>query len=159
MDEVFEMVCESGAEVIWQPDNVSCDMTPPKCFEKYSLPYYLKQGKKLHERRKIYLVHMDGRLRAIKEMIALSPIDGIESFSFPEIGGDLSFAEAAYAWPGKVILPNFPSSLAAQDERTIVAFVDKLLSEVGPRRPLCFQISETFPPAHGDTRSLCCVDG
>ncbi len=146
MDEVFEMVCESQAEVIWQPDNVSCDMTPPKCFEEYLLPYYFKQGKKLHERGKIYLVHMDGRLRAIKEMIALAPIDGIESFSFPEIGGDLSITHAALAWPGKVILPNFPSSLATQDETTIVGFLDKLLNEVGPRRPFMLQISEDIPP-------------
>ena len=146
MDEVFEMVCESGAEVIWQPDNVSCDMTPPKCFEEYLLPYYLKQGKKLRERGKIYVVHMDGRVRAIKEMIALTPIDGIESFSFPEIGGDLPIADAALGWPGKVILPNFPSSLATQDETAIVTFLDKLLREVGPGRPFMLQISEDIPP-------------
>jgi hypothetical protein len=146
MDEVFEVVCESAAGVIWQPDNVSCDLTPPKCFKEYCLPYYQKQGKKVRERGKVYVVHMDGRLRAIKELIALAPIDVIESFSFPEIGGDLSFVEATSAWPGKVIAPNFPSSLATQDEGAILAFLDKLLSEVGPGRPFMLQISEDIPP-------------
>jgi hypothetical protein len=146
MDEVFEAVCESGAEVIWQPDNVSCDMTPPKCFKEYCLPYYQKQARKVHDAGKVYVVHMDGRLRAIKEMIGLAPIDVIESFSFPEIGGDLSISDGACAWPGKVILPNFPASLANESESTIVAFVDKLLAEVGPQRPLMLQISEDIPP-------------
>jgi hypothetical protein len=30
MDEAFEMIMDSPAEVIWQPDNITADMTPPK---------------------------------------------------------------------------------------------------------------------------------
>jgi len=145
MDEVFEAVCESPAEVIWQPDNISCDMTPPKCFAEYCLPYYEKRAREVHERGKAYVIHMDGRLRAIKDMIAAAPIDAVESFSFPEIGGDTTFSEAVCAWPGKVILPNFPSSLATQEETAIASFVDRLLDEAGSR-PLMLQVSEDIPP-------------
>jgi hypothetical protein len=146
MDEVIERVCESAAEVIWQPDNISCDMTPPKLFEKFCLPYYEKHARRLHGRGKVFLVHMDGRLRAIKEMVARSPIDGIESFSLPQMGGDLTLAEAKAAWPGKVVLPNFPSSLATQDEQTITAFLDGLLRSVGPNASFMLQVSEDIPP-------------
>jgi len=145
-DAAFEMIYKSAAEVIWEPDNVSCDMTSPRYFEKYCLPHYIAHGKQLHERGKLYLVHMDGRLRAIRDLIARSPIDGIESFSFPEVGGDLSFTEASSAWPGKIILPNFPSPLAAQDEMAINSFLDKILDEVGPGRPFMLQVSEDIPP-------------
>jgi len=146
MDEVFAMVCESEAEVIWQPDNISCDMTPPTLFKRFCMPYYTKHAVRLHGHDKVFLVHMDGRLRAIKEMIAQCPIDGVESFSLPEIGGDLTLAEARAAWPGKLVLPNFPSSLATQDERTITAFLEELLGNLGSYSPFMLQVSEDIPP-------------
>jgi hypothetical protein len=146
MDEVFARVCESEAEVIWQPDNISCDMTPPALFEKFCLPYYSKHSQRLHERQKVFLVHMDGRLRAIKKLIAQCPIDGIESFSLPVIGGDLTLAEAQTAWPGKVVLPNFPSSLATQDDGAITAFLEEVLGNFGSHAPSMLQVSEDIPP-------------
>ena len=146
MDEVFASVCESEAEVIWQPDNISCDMTPPAWFREFCLPYYTKHANRLHERDKVFLVHMDGRLRAIKEMIAECPIDGIESFSLPEIGGDLTLAEARAAWPGKLVLPNFPSPLATQNPQTITGFLEELLENSGSRTPWMLQVSEDIPP-------------
>lgn len=146
MDEVFARVCESEAEVIWQPDNISCDMTPPTLFERFCLPYYTKHGNCLHERNKVFMVHMDGRLRAIKDMIARSPLDGVESFSLPEIGGDLTLAEARTAWPGKLVLPNFPSPLAAEDDQTIMAFLQELLANLGSNTPFMLQVSEDIPP-------------
>ncbi len=146
MDEAFDLVCESEAEVIWQPDNISCDMVSPKYFEKYCVPYYQKHGTRLHEKGKIYVVHMDGRLWAIRDLIEHIPIDCIESFSSSEIGGDLSLSDARAAWPGKVILPNFPSTLATQDEGIVIAFVSALRNEAGPRTPFVLQISEDLPP-------------
>jgi hypothetical protein len=146
MDEVFARVCESEAEVIWQPDNISCDMTPPNMFARFCMPYYARHAQRLHESGKIFLVHMDGRLRAIKEMIAHCPIDGIESFSLPIMGGDLTVAEAQAAWPDKVILPNFPSSLATQDERAITAFLQEWLGSLGSHTPSMLQVSEDIPP-------------
>jgi hypothetical protein len=146
MDEVFATVCESEAAVIWQPDNISCDMTPPTLFERFCLPYYSKHAQRLHERDKIFLVHMDGRLRAIKEMIARCPIDGIESFSLPEIGGDLTLAQAQAAWPDKLVLPNFPSPLATQDDRAITVFLEELLANLGSNTPFMLQVSEDIPP-------------
>lgn len=146
MDEVFERVCESAAEVIWQPDNISCDMTPPKMFQTFCIPYYSKHATRLHERGKVFLVHMDGRLRAIKDMIAKCPIDGIESFSLPEIGGDLSLTEATVAWPDKLILSNFPSPIATQDERAITAYLRGLLGNLNSDTPFMLQVSEDIPP-------------
>jgi len=146
MDEVFELVCESNATAIWQPDNISCDMTPPKYFERFLLPYYIKHGEQLHDRGKVYVVHMDGRLKAIRELVARTPIDCIESYSFPEIGGDLSFAQARAAWPDKVITPNFPSSLATQSKERIVSFVRDFLEEIKPYKAVMLQVSEDLPP-------------
>lgn len=145
MDEVFEIACESQAQVIWQPENISCDLTSPKYFEKYCLPHYQNHGAQVRAKGKTYVVHMDGRVRAIRDLVARCPIDCIESLSFEEIGGDLPFSEACAAWPGKVILPNFPASLALQDDKAISSFFEAFRKEVGPHKPFMVQVSENIP--------------
>jgi uncharacterized protein YheU (UPF0270 family) len=147
MEEVAERVCESEADVVWLPDNITSDMTPPSMFEEHCLPYYTKLAEGLHEHNKVLIVHMDGRLRALKGAIGRSPIDAVESFSLPAVGGNLDIAEARIAWPGKLILPNFPSPLATRDEQTIQNFVEKLVMDFGTDTPFMLQVSEDIPPA------------
>jgi len=145
MDEAFEMTCESEVEVIWQPDNVTADMTPPDCFKKYSLPFYEKHARQLKSAGKLYLVHMDGRLKPLKDLIGRCPFDAVESFTFPLMGGDICLSEAMAAWPDKVILPNFPSSLSHQPKEKIDSFLDGFLAEAGKKFPVMLQISEDIP--------------
>ncbi|MBN1131931.1 MAG: hypothetical protein JXR52_09690 [Bacteroidales bacterium] len=143
-DEQFRMAMESGVEVIWQPDNVTADMTPPEMFEKYSLPFYIKHGAECKKAGKPYIVHIDGRTAGIKELIARSPFNVIESFSFSEMAGDVSIEEGIRIWPDKVICPNFPATLCYEDEDTILAYLEKRKSEFHGR-PFMIQISEDIP--------------
>ena len=145
MDEVFEIVSESEIQVVWEPAQISGDMTPPKYFERFCLPYYAKHAAQLHERGKLYLVHMDGRLRSLQKAIGRTPIDVVESFSLPEVGGDLPLVEACAAWPDKAVVANFPSSLAVLDEAATMRFLDGLREEVERKRPFMLQISEDLP--------------
>jgi hypothetical protein len=145
MDVAFSYALESDAEVIWQPDNVTADMTPPRMFQKYCLPYYEKHGAECRQAGKPYYVHMDGRTRGLKDLIAQAPIDGVESFSLPIIGGDLPYAEALNAWPGKVVLPNFPSSLCLEGDDVILHFIDELLNQAPAGEPFMLQVSEDIP--------------
>jgi len=131
--------------VVWQPDNITADMTPPAMFQKYCVPFYEKRAKQLKDLNKPYIIHMDGRLKSLKDLIAACPFDVVESFSFAEVGGDLPLPEARSAWPGKVILPNFPSSLCNQSDEKIVSFLNKMLDEVGTGAPFMLQISEDVP--------------
>jgi len=93
-DEAYRIAADSPAEVIWIPDNITGDLTEPKIFEKYCLPFYNKQGKLLHRKNKTIGVHMDGKLKCLKDLIKKADIDVIESFTLPEAGGDLSIEEA-----------------------------------------------------------------
>jgi len=145
-NEQFKMVLESEADLVWQPDNITSDMTPPNFFEKYCLPFYEKHGKQCRESGKCYIVHMDGRTRALKDLIARAPIDVIESLSFAEMAGDLSLFQAKSAWPNKVIIPNFPASLCEKSENEIESFMKKVFEEVGKETPFMIQISEDIPP-------------
>jgi len=145
MDEGFEMFLKTGVEVAWQPDNISCDMTPPDSFRKYCVPFYQRRGRQLREAGIPYVVHMDGRLNALKSLIAVSEFDAVESFSLPMIGNDMTLAEAWQAWPDKVILPNFPSPLCLENDRKIEIFLQELFDQVGNDRPFMLQVSEDLP--------------
>lgn len=146
LDEQFEMALESEVDLIWQPDNITSDMTPPNYYKKYCLPFYEKHGKQCKEAGKPYIVHMDGRTNALKDLIAKSPIDVIESFSFAEMSGDLPISEAKALWPDKVIIPNFPASLCGKSNEEIVNYLEKVLDEVRGNTPFMIQISEDIPP-------------
>lgn len=145
-DEAFAMALDSDIDVLWQPDNISADMTPPNCFQKYCFPFYQKRARTCRQVGKPYLVHMDGRLKALSNLIARCPIDAVESFSLPEIGGDLTLPEARALWPDKLILPNFPASLCLKPESFIESFLRGICPTPTGATPFMLQISEDIPP-------------
>ena len=144
MDQAFEMMLESDIDVIWQPDNVTSDMTPPDNYEKFCMPLYNKYAEGIHGTGKRYVVHMDGRIKALCEKINQSGFDVIESLSFPEIGGDYSMTEALAAFPGKAIAPNFPSNLCNESDADIELYLRRLIGEIGAA-PVMLQVSEDIP--------------
>ncbi len=145
LEEQFELVLASPAEVIWQPENVSADMTPPDLFRKYCLPVYQKFAERARQAGKVYIVHMDGRLKAIKDLIAQSSIQVIESFSLPEMANDLALTDARKAWGTSVICPNFPAALCDRSESEIAARLDALVKDMGADTPFMLAVSEDLP--------------
>jgi len=141
LDEQFDMALNSKVDVIWQPDNVTSDTTPPDIFSKYHLPYYKKNGFKCKQAGKVYTVHIDGKAKALSEQIGNVPINVIESFSIPIMGGDMTIEEALAVWPDKVLCPNFPSSLSLEDENSIINHINDMKLSFG-KRPFMIQISE-----------------
>jgi len=146
MNEAFAMVLESQVEVVWQPDNITADMTPPPLFERYCLPFYRQRGMDCSRAGKPYLVHMDGRLGPLKALIAQCPFDAVESFSLPEVGGDLSLSRPA-GLAGQGHTPELPSPLCYENEQKIEMWLSQLLTEAGHERPFMLQVSEDIPIA------------
>lgn len=144
--EQVELACSSPAALIWQPDNLSGDMTPPDLFEEFVLSFYEEAAARVHRAGKVYVVHMDGRLKSLCDMIAGSSIPVIESFSLPDMGGDMTLEEAYAAWPSKVILPNFPSSWCAKEEDEIRGQLAATIKAIPQGRGAVIQISEDLPP-------------
>ncbi|MGA1994699.1 MAG: uroporphyrinogen decarboxylase family protein [Bryobacteraceae bacterium] len=145
MDEVFTLALDSEADVIWQPDNITSATTPPNSFKRFCLPFYERHGGECRHADKPYFVHMDGRLKALRDLIERAPIDGVESLSLPETAGDMSLAEAKAAWPDKVVLPNFPASLCLLETAEIEAFLARLVNEARGGAPTMLQFSEDIP--------------
>ena len=157
-EEIYKWVGETSAEVIWETENLSGDMISPRLYEKYCLPSYEKLTKFFDRKEKPFVVHTDGRMKPLLDMIAQSPFDACESFSYPEMGNDVTFAQARQAWPGKVILPNWPASLCYESRETIDAFLAQKLEEAGLEKPYMIQFSEDVPMEHFSKTSRAILD-
>jgi hypothetical protein len=139
--EQVDRAMDSPAELIWIPDNVTVDMTPPAACEKYLLPYYEYCVKCARQAGKRVVVHYDGRIRPLIPFLKRTGADVLESVSAPTIGGDMTYREAASALPEMVILPNFPSNLCNAPDEAIESCVEDFLTAAAGR-PFMLQISE-----------------
>lgn len=146
LEEAFELALASRLEVLWQPDNVTCDMTPPDAFESFILPIYRRRAAAAEAAGKRYLVHMDGRLGPLAEHIAASGIHAVESFTLPDMGGDLTLAQARERFPGAVPHPSVPSNWFALEQGELEARAHALAAELRGS-PSMLQVSEDIPPA------------
>jgi len=143
-DEMYQIAADSPAQIIHNWDNLTEDITEPRLFQKYCLPLYNKYGHLLHERGKIYVVHMDGKLYHLKNLIKKAEIDVIESFTLPGAGGNLSLQEAKDVWKNKTIIANLPAFLCYKDEEFIKRFIRDLLIQV-PKERFMLDVSEDLP--------------
>lgn len=148
LEEQFRMALDSEAEIIWAPDNITSDMTPPGNFEKYLVPFYNTFGRACEKADKVFAVHMDGKLKGLKELISKTRIHVIESFSLPEVGGNIPIPEIDKIFSDKVVCPNFPSSISGYSKNEIKGYLWNMFSEFGKDKPFMLQISEDIPAPH-----------
>lgn len=142
--EAFQIVANSPAEVVWMVDNVTGSITSPRIFEKYCVPFYNQVAALMHAKNKVLAVHLDGALKVLKELIACTDIDVIESFSLLEVGGDMTIEDAFTAWPNKAVLANIPSHLCMLEKKEIWRYMENFFSRL-PSKNFMFQLSENFP--------------
>jgi len=139
-EPLYEIAARSPAPIALCGDNVDGQLVVPRLFEKYFMPEYEKQASVLHARGKLMAVHMDGRLAALKDLIARTPVDVVEAFH-PEPMGDLPLAEALAAWPDKAIWVGFPGGVYALGPRATRERAIDLLREAGAGDRLAVEMS------------------
>lgn len=143
--ERIRLAAESPALIVWCPDNVSSALTTPRLFEELSLPFYNEMADILHEHGKVYAVHMDGQLRALAPLIKKTRIDVIEAFTPPPMG-DLPVDEALAMWRDKVVWINFPGTLIASADKTVIEdYTLQLLTSVAPGDRFLIGCTESYP--------------
>ena len=140
----IELTAKSPAQIVWSAENVTSILTSPPLFEKHCLPFYNEVADLMHENGKLYGVHMDGNLSALKELIGRTRLDFIEGFTPPPMC-DLDVKEALDAWPGKVLWLNFPGSVLMQSEQTIIDYTVELLNTGMKSGRFLLTISEDLP--------------
>ncbi|MHA1803809.1 MAG: uroporphyrinogen decarboxylase family protein [Promethearchaeota archaeon] len=142
--EIYKIAAESPADYVWGPDNVTGQITTPTFFEKFSLPFYNEVAEIFHKHDKKYVVHMDGMLNSLKNLIPKTKIDAIESFTPPPMG-DLPLKEARELWKDKIIWANFPESVSLQGQKAVKKTTLEMLKDVAPGDNFLMGVSEGFP--------------
>ena len=88
---------------------------------------------------------MDGKLKSLKELIKKADIDVIESFTFPEGGGDLSLEEARADWKDKSIIASLPAFLYLKEEKMVKRYIYNLINRASSKKNFMLEISEDLP--------------
>ena len=143
-NEMYQVVGDAPVEIVESKSNVTSELISPTWFEKYCLTAYNRQAAILHGKGKCYMVHMDGKLKALAHLVARTDIDIIDSFNPPPMG-DLSLKAARQMWRDKVIMVNFPASICWQGEVPIQRFFHELLAEAFPGDRFVLGIMEDIP--------------
>ena len=142
--DAFRSVADSPAEVIWMVENVTGCITTPPMFEKYCVPFYNQVAALVHARDKVLAAHFDGAMNPLKDLIAQTDIDVVESFSLREVGGDMTIEEAFAVWPNKAIVANIPAYFCQLDKKEIWKYLEDFFARL-PSRNFMFELSENFP--------------
>jgi hypothetical protein len=144
-EEEYTIAASSPLRVVHVWDNVTEDMITPRFFERYCLPFYQRVSEILHQKGKLFAVHMDGKLKHLQELIGETSIDVIESFTLPGAGGNLEVREAQQKWPGKSIVANVPAYWCFQEGEAVRQHLSSVLQGVDRSR-FMFCVSEDLPP-------------
>ena len=139
-EPLYEIVAQAPAPIVLCGDNLDAFLVPPQLFQDYFGPVYERQAQVLHAHGKLMAVHIDGRTRVLKELIAHTPIDIIEALHPPPMG-DLSLREALEAWPDKSIWVGFPGSVYLHGPAATRDFALDLLREAGPGDRVVLEMS------------------
>jgi uroporphyrinogen-III decarboxylase len=146
-DELYELAAGAPVEILQSADNITSDVVGVERFQKYCMPCYERHQRSLAGTGKHLAVHLDGRLRALKDAIAAAPFDIVEAFT-PAPVGDVTVAEARAAWPNKALWLNFTSSMHLQPEEAIAAHTRQLIEEAGTKRGFAIGVTEDIPAQH-----------
>jgi hypothetical protein len=139
-EPMYEIAASSPAPIVLCGDNVDGVLVTPSLFEAYFMLVYAKQADILHAQGKLMAVHMDGRIKTLKALIARTAIDIVEALHPPPMG-DLPLSEALAAWPDKVIWVGFPGSIYALGPEETQRYAIDLLRETLPGERLVIEMS------------------
>ena len=147
-DELYELAAGSPAQIFQAADNISSIVVGQDRYRRYCMPGYERYARILASGgKKLFLVHMDGRLASIAGAIAESQFAIVEALT-PAPMGDVSVAEARQLWPDKALWLNFTSSMHVENDAAIAAHTRQLIEEAGSRRGFAIGITEDVPADH-----------
>ncbi len=140
LEPLYEIAAKSPAPIVMYGDNIDGVLLNPKQFQKYFMPEYEKCARVLHKHGKLMANHMDGRLDALKDLIAKTPIDIVEALHSPPMG-DLPIGEALSLWKDKVVWLGFPGSVYTLGPEAVKKHALNLLREIGSGDRLVVEMS------------------
>ncbi len=135
LGDLLHRLAEWSVQYIEFLDNIHAEMTNPRLFAEYCLPYYQGYAEILHGQGKKVGSHTDGELKPLLDLLAESGLDVCESFS-PAPLTECTFEEAWDAWQdGPMIWGGIPSSILEErtSEEEFQEYLEHMLRIIGDR--------------------------
>ena len=148
-DEIFRVLADCPAEVVFHGSNFDEMITYPPFFKEHILPYLQKLADMLHDQGKLLLCHCDGENRGLLDLIADSGMDIAEAIC-PQPMTKVTIGEVKKAFKGKVTIFGGIPSVALLEEsmpdEEFERFMKNLFREIAPGDRFILGVSDTTPP-------------
>jgi len=144
-DDMFEILCNSPIKILNFGENIDCNLSPPRYFEKYLIPHYEKRVKQLQRAGKYCHIHMDGSLKDLLPYLGNLPFDGLEALT-AKPQGDVTLEELQDSIGNKIYLDGIPSVvfLPQYSYKYVREYTQKVLDMFSPN--LILGVSDELPP-------------
>jgi len=149
-DQIFRILADSPAEVIFLGANYDEMITYPPFFRDHIMPHLQKLAGMLHPRGKLLLCHCDGENKGLLDLIPESGMDIAEAVC-PQPMTKVTISEVKKALKkGKVtIFGGVPSVAFLEDsmsDEEFEHFMKNLFREIVPGDRFILGVSDTTPP-------------
>ena len=138
-----ELISSGPGRFVKWFENLTINMLGPKRYEELLIPIYNLAVPILEKGNKRLMVHYDGELRVIKNLISSAPFHIIESLTEPP-EGDMYYDECREAWKNKAFWGNINVDLYYKPKEVIMNEVIKKRERAG-KKAFAFEISEDLP--------------
>ena len=139
---------ESPARLLMHGHHLSSQMTPPRLFEKYILPYYQEMSPLFRARGKVLALHGDNDTRQILTHIEQAGFGMVECFvTHPMVPTTL--AEARQAWGDRVIIWGGVPSIILEEsfsEEQFEDYMDGVFKTIAPGKAFILGIADNAMP-------------
>jgi len=148
-DQVFRILADSPAEVVFSGANFDATITYRPFFRDHIMPHLQKLADLLHARGKLLLCHCDAELKGLLDLIPETGMDIAEAICpFPMT--KLTISEMKTAFQGRVTIFGGVPSVALLEQSMpdgkFEAFMRDLFAEIAPGDRFILGISDTTPP-------------
>ncbi len=148
-DQIFRVLADSPAEVIFSGANFDEMITYPPFFRDHIMPHLQKLADLLHPKGKLLLCHCDGENKGLLDLIPESGMDIAEAVC-PQPMTKVTIGEVKKAFKGKVtIFGGVPSVALLEESMTdeeFENFMRNLFNEIKPGDRFILGVSDTTPP-------------
>ena len=147
---IFEITCNSSAEVVLSGANYDSSVTNPSFFKSYITPALATQSDALHKKGKFLLTHTDGENKGLLEEYIKSKIDIADSVC-PAPMTKHSIKEYRKVFEDKItIWGGIPSAIMLEDtmsDKDFCKYMEAFFEDIGNGDHLILSVADTMPPA------------
>jgi len=141
--EIVRVLAKCRGRYIKVLENPTISLLGPSFYRQWLLPVYIEMMTEMNKYDKRVMMHFDGELDCVKDLVAESPFQIIDSLTEPP-EGDMVYEECRRAWPNKIFLGNLNVGLYALAPDQFQQVIWSKVERAG-KMGFALEISEDLP--------------